>query len=122
MATIALISLGWILFRANSLSQANQMLLAVASPKSYAVHFLSASLYFLVGSLAAGYAVVLAVAGVLERRANNSEGQPQSGAVAFLARWRWFWIPALYALAMLLLLMTTLTQSGGAAQLMYRGF
>ena len=120
MATISLISLGWILFRANSLAQANQMLAAVISPKSYVVHFLSSSLYFLVGSLATVYAVVLVVAGALERQVNNPDAQ--SGAVAILARHRWFWIPALYVLAMLVVLMITLTQSGGAAQLMYRGF
>jgi alginate O-acetyltransferase complex protein AlgI len=120
MATISLISLGWILFRANSLAQANQMLAAVISPKSYVVHFLSSSLYFLVGILATVYAVVLVVAGALERQVNNPDAQ--SGAVAILARHRWFWIPALYVLAMLVVLMITLTQSGGAAQLMYRGF
>jgi len=37
-------------------------------------------------------------------------------------RGRWFWIPPLYALAMILLLLITLTQSGGVGQLMYRGF
>src|ERR1700757_4987078 len=39
-----------------------------------------------------------------------------------LARWRWFWMPAVYALALLFVLMITLTQEGGTGQLMYRSF
>jgi D-alanyl-lipoteichoic acid acyltransferase DltB (MBOAT superfamily) len=110
IATMALISLGWIFFRANSLPQAGQMLKAITSPSTYASHSLSSSLYLLVGVLAAGYALVLLVARVLER---------QTSAIS---RWRWYWLPPLYALAMGALLMITLTQSGGVGQLMYRGF
>ena len=60
-ATISLISLGWIFFRANNLLQARQMLSAVLSPASYVSHFLSGNLYLLVLTLALGYAVVLLV-------------------------------------------------------------
>jgi alginate O-acetyltransferase complex protein AlgI len=115
IVTMTLISFGWIFFRANSLAQAAQMLSALLSPSSYAEHFLSSSLYLLVGLLAAGYGAVLLI---------SSKLQPQREATSqsFLVRGRWFWIPPLYALAMILLLMITLTQSGGVGQLMYRGF
>jgi len=125
VATISLISLGWILFRASSLAQAGQMLSAVLSLESYPSHFLSLSLYFLVAVLAAGYAVVVRAGEVLDRYAGDAEartGQLHSGTVALVARWRWFWIPSVYVLAMLFVLLVTHTQSGGAAQLMYRRF
>src|SRR5271157_4233234 len=54
-ATAALISLGWIFFRANSLPQAQQMLSALASPSSYVTHFLPLPLYLLVLALALAY-------------------------------------------------------------------
>jgi alginate O-acetyltransferase complex protein AlgI len=117
LVTMAVISFGWIFFRANSLAQAIHMLSAIASLSSYITHNLSASLYLLVALLAAGYAIVLAVAPKLAATAETPESK--SG---FLLRSKWFWLPPLYALAMMLLLMITLTQGGGAAQLMYRGF
>jgi alginate O-acetyltransferase complex protein AlgI len=46
IVTAALISLGWIFFRANSTAQARQMLAAVASPGSYASHYLSSAFTF----------------------------------------------------------------------------
>ena len=115
IVTLTLISVGWIFFRANSLEQAGQMLSALVSPGSYAEHFLSSSLYLLVGIVAAGYAAVLLI---------SSKLQPHGEVTSqkFLVRGRWFWIPPLYALAMILLLLITLTQSGGVGQLMYRGF
>jgi len=109
--------LGLIFFRANSLTQASHMLSAVASPTSYPTHNLSASLYLLVAFLAAGYAIVLVVVPKLAPAA----GMPESKS-GFLLRSKWFWLPPLYALAMMLLLMITLTQGDGVAQLMYRGF
>lgn len=118
--TMAFISLGWIFFRANSLQQARLMLASVISPASYAEHFLSSSLYLLVATVGAGYALVLLVGHRLAQPVEVSEGESQ--APGLLARWQWYWIPSLYAVAMLLLLMITLTQGGGAAQLMYRGF
>jgi len=65
--------------------------------------------------VAAGYAAVLLI---------SSKLQPHGEVTSqkFLVRGRWFWIPPLYALAMILLLLITLTQSGGVGQLMYRGF
>ncbi|MFL6445893.1 MAG: MBOAT family O-acyltransferase [Candidatus Sulfotelmatobacter sp.] len=115
IVTMTLISIGWIFFRANSLEQTGQMLSALVSPGSYAEHFLSSSLYVLVGIVVAGYAAVLLI---------SSKLQPHGEVTSqkFLVRGRWFWIPPLYALAMILLLLITLTQSGGVGQLMYRGF
>jgi hypothetical protein len=40
----------------------------------------------------------------------------------FMARWRWFWIPPLYALALIFLLLVTLTQGASTAQFMYNKF
>ena len=117
IVTMILINVGWIFFRANSLSRAGQMLSALLSPSSYAEHFLSSSLYLLVGLLAAGYAAVLLISPKLHPQA---EGEATSQN--FLVLGRWFWILPLYALAMIFLLMITLTQSGGVGQLMYRGF
>jgi D-alanyl-lipoteichoic acid acyltransferase DltB (MBOAT superfamily) len=51
-ATMALIGLGWIFFRGDSLSQAVQMLRAVLSPSSYFHHFLTSDLYVLIPVLA----------------------------------------------------------------------
>ena len=122
LVTMALINLGWILFRAHTLSQAGQMLLAMASPRSYSSHFLTTSLYALVLTMAAGYALVLGVARILEQETEASAGASRSTMLALIARWRWFWIPAVYALALLFVLMITLTQEGGTGQLMYRNF
>lgn len=121
--TAALISLGWILFRANSRSQAREMLAAVASPATYSSHFLTSSLYVLIGLLAAGYAVVLVIHDAIEGLNTPSETASQNvGVMALVARSRWFWLPAIYALALIVVLMITLTQQGGVGQMMYRSF
>lgn len=125
VATTALINLGWIFFRANSLSEASQMLSVVLSPASYVAHVLSGSLYFLVAGLAVGYAIVLLVIEALNRHPYEpeaSEAAQYQGVVALLARWRWFWIPPLYAVALLFLLIVTLTRGPSTAQFMYRRF
>ena len=90
------------------------------SPASYVSHFLTLSLYLLVALLAAGYAAVLWVGAAIERRRESAHSQP--GMVALIIRLRWFWIPSLYALALLFVLMITHTQGAGAAQFMYRRF
>jgi alginate O-acetyltransferase complex protein AlgI len=123
LATIPLISLGWILFRANSLPQAAHMLSAVFSPASYLTRFLSGSLYALVLALAAGYATVLLVADMLDRySAESEESRPPSTIVAVIARKRWYWIPPLYGLALIVVSIVTHTQGAAAAQFMYRRF
>jgi alginate O-acetyltransferase complex protein AlgI len=123
LATMALINLGWIMFRANSLTIARQMLSAVASPSAYGSHFLSGSLYVLVAAVAVGYGIVLFVIDVLDRHSVDAQtSQERAGLVAFVARWRWFWIPPLYALAFIVLLIVTLTRGASTAQFMYDKF
>ena len=120
---MALISLGWIFFRANSMPQAHQMLATIASPGSYASHYLSSSLYVLIAVLSAGYAVVLLVSDAIDRATAPTDAcSQQSGMLSLMSRSRWFWLPAVYALALLVVLMITLTQQGGVGQMMYRSF
>jgi alginate O-acetyltransferase complex protein AlgI len=125
LATTTLISLGWILFRANSLPQAVQMLSAAFSPASYFSRFLSGSLYLLVFALAAGYTTVLLVNEVLDRHSVKPGAAPapsRSPIIAAIARNRWYWIPPLYGLALVVVLIVTHTRDAGAAQFMYRRF
>jgi D-alanyl-lipoteichoic acid acyltransferase DltB (MBOAT superfamily) len=129
VVTISLISLGWIFFRANSLVEARQMLSAALSPTSYSSHFLSGSLYVLVAALAAGYVIVLFVIEALDRYSVEPDASPEaanahsgSGIIALIARNRWFWIPPLYVLALLLVVIVTHTRGVDAAQFMYRNF
>jgi hypothetical protein len=125
VATMALINLGWIFFRANSLPQAREMLRSLMSPTTYGWHFLSGSLYLLVAGLAAGYAIVVLVGDALERCSSESQGSeaaPGKGIIGFLARSRWFWIPPLYVLALIFLLIVTLTRGASTAQFMYNKF
>ncbi len=122
-ATAVFISLGWILFRANSNAQAQQMLAALVNPQSYATHFLSTSFYVLIAALGAGYALALLVADAISGSALSGDEEKQPSAlITTMARWRWYWIPALYALALLFVLMITLTEEGGVGQMMYRRF
>ena len=125
VATITLVSVGWIFFRAKSLVEARQMLSAALSPASYSSHFVSGSLYVLVMALAAGYAIVLLVIEALDRYSvepETSDAGVGSGMIALIARNRWFWIPPLYVLALLLVLIVTHTRGADAAQFMYRNF
>jgi alginate O-acetyltransferase complex protein AlgI len=125
IVTMALINLGWIFFRANSLPQARQMLSAVLSPPTYFSHVLSGSLYLLVAALALGYAIALMMIDALDHWSAEEEASQEShnpGVITHLARWRWFWLPPLYALASVFLLIITLTQGASTAQFMYRKF
>jgi alginate O-acetyltransferase complex protein AlgI len=121
VATMSLISLGWIFFRANSWSQASQMLLAVVSPAGYAVHYVSGNLYLLVAAVAVGYLLVQLLNEALE-----STSQDMAAAanpyLARIARLRWYWIPGLYLLALLIVSIVTMTQSASTSQFMYSNF
>jgi hypothetical protein len=97
----------------------------VLSPATYGSHFVSGSLYLLILALGLGYGIVLVVVDALDRytvASDASESNAGSGVMAFLARKRWFWIPPLYALTLLLVLAITLTQGPATSQLMYRAF
>ena len=123
--TISLVSMGWIFFRAHSLTEAHQMLSAVLSPASYSEHYLSGNLYGLVATMAAGYAIVLLVIDVLDGYSRETEASgsgSRSGIIAAVARNRWYWIPPLYVLLLLLVLVVTHTGGPDAAQFMYRRF
>jgi alginate O-acetyltransferase complex protein AlgI len=65
--TFALVSLGYIVFRANDLSQALHLLRAVIAPHSYAFAYatLPRDYYFLVGLIALGYFLYVGVAELL---------------------------------------------------------
>ena len=120
VVTISLISLGWIFFRANSIGEARAMLTAVITPATYATHLLSGSLYLLVATIALGYAIAQWLAITLETQSDESESR--AGLVPILARWRWYWITPLYAIALLFVLIVTISRGTDTAQLMYRGF
>ena len=125
VSTISLVNLGWIFFRANSLQQARQMLTAILSPATYRAHFLPASLYWLVLALASGYTIVLLIVDSLNRvstDAVDAEAPQAVGPMARLARWRWFWLPPLYVLALIFVLIVTLSQGTSTAQMMYGNF
>lgn len=124
VVTISLISLGWIFFRAHSLMEVRRMLSAVLLPSSYSAHFLTGSLYGLVGSVAVGYTTVLMVE-ALDRYSSGTEASGSgsgSGFIAVAARNRWFWILPLYVLLLLLVVFVTHTRGANAAQFMYRRF
>jgi len=121
LVTMVFISLGWVFFRANSPARAGAMISAALSPSTYAVHYASASLYLLVLAVAIGYAAVLFTADSLDRHLGGAS-TGSFGAMAWLAKNRWYWLPALYALFLGLVLMVTLTQGATTAQFMYRAF
>ena len=122
IVTMLLINLGWIFFRANSLAQARQMLAAIVSPQAYSSHVLSNSLYFLVAGIAVGYGIALLVIDAIARSSVPDQSAPKAGFIALLARWRWYWLPPLYAIALLFLLIVTLTRGANTAQFMYNKF
>lgn len=98
------------------------MLAALGTPETYASHYLSSSLYLLIVVLAAGYGIVLLVGNALDRVTVPSASRQASGIMLLIAPSRWFWLPAVYALALIVVLMITLTQQGGVGQMMYRSF
>jgi len=128
--TIALISLGWIFFRAHTLAQGAEMLAAVVSPATYVQHFLSASLYSLVLSVAAGYATVLWIADLLEPHPTETFGRTTASTKATqpsaftqaLIQWRWFWLTPIYFVVLAFLLFLTLSHATSTAQLIYERF
>jgi hypothetical protein len=124
---MVLVNLGWIFFRSNSPQQARQLLSAVLSPATYGQHFLSGSLYLLVLVVAVGYCVVLLIIDKLnqhetEIEAPRSDSASPASFAALVARWRWFWLTPLYAVALLFLLIVTLSHGTSTAQLMYGNF
>jgi len=77
--------------------------------------------HLLIAVLAAGYGIVMLVGDALSRDASEAIRE-RSGIVGMIARLRWFWLPAVYALALLVVLLITRTQQGGIGQMLYRSF
>jgi len=125
MVTTTLVSFGWILFRANSLPQAQQMLSALVSPSSYGAHFLPLPLYLLVLVLALAYAAVLLVVAGLDRCSERlgADARPRSEVITIIVRDRWVWLTPMYAFALLIVVwLVTRAQSAGASPFVYRSF
>ncbi len=118
----ALIALGWIFFRANSVAEAFHMFQSVLAPASYAERFLPSSLFLLVGSLTAGYAVVLVLSYALDKYASR-QAVSRSEVITVLAQDRWVWIAPVYFFASLatFLLIHHLPQNG-PGPFMYAGY
>ena len=69
-----------------------------------------------------GYGIALLVIDALARSSVPDQSAPKAGFIALLARWRWYWLPPLYALALIFLLIVTLTRGASTAQFMYNKF
>ena len=120
--TMALVNLGWIFFRAASLSQARQMFSALLVPASYAQHLLDGSLYLLVAVVGFGYAITLVLLDALERYSERLEQSPASSVAAVALRDRWVWIAPIWTVACVLVL-TLIPHQGRAANVfLYRFF
>lgn len=120
VATTASVSLGWILFRANTSAQAGRMIRTLLSPASYSGHAMDLSLYLLIFVIAIGYAIVLQMADTLNQV--QAVEKPRPGFASLLARRRWYWLPALYTIALLIVVLITQTQGASTSQFMYRTF
>ena len=124
LLTMALISLGWIFFRAGSLAQSGEMFSALLSPASYSRHVIHLSLYLLVLGLSVSYAVVLSVIDVLDgysERLQATRNTSRSDLIATAVRDRWSWIAPLWATACVLVT-TLMPQARAANVFMYRFF
>jgi alginate O-acetyltransferase complex protein AlgI len=112
--TFLLVSLGFVMFRANDLTQIWTMLTAIVSPRAYAHSVLPSSLYLLTLAMVAGYFTVVGVGRLVESWATaykerrdldvtlDRAGAPAvAGAlVAFLGARLWWWLaPAVVSVA-----------------------
>ena len=125
IATMSLISLGWIFFRANSLPQAGMMFRSLASPASYGEHFVPWSSYLLVVVVGLGYAAVLLVIRALDRWGESlgTAGPSQPNLLILIARDRWIWVMPMYGFAMVIVdWLTTRAHTAGASPFLYRNF
>jgi alginate O-acetyltransferase complex protein AlgI len=121
IATVALVDLGWLFFRANSVAEAGKMLRALFSPASYGTSVVAPSLYLLVGVIAAAYAATLCVIDSLDRLAEAGDGL-RSQALSVALRDRWVWVAPIWAIACLLVVTLIPHQSRAANVFLYRYF
>jgi alginate O-acetyltransferase complex protein AlgI len=116
LVTFGAVSLGWILFRAESKEQAATMFRTILSPSSYSHGALSSNFYGLCLLAMLGYFAVVGIATFLDRQilskqaaasvsgVAGSERAPR-GVFAALARDRWVWtIPIVLVLTLYALL------------------
>ena len=120
-----LVCVGWIFFRADSLTQAGKMFAALLRPAGYADHVLPQSLYLLVAVSAVAYAAALYAVDKLDDYAGRlgampSAQRPESMSIAL--RNRWLWIAPIWATACVLVLTLIPHQSRAANVFLYRYF
>jgi D-alanyl-lipoteichoic acid acyltransferase DltB (MBOAT superfamily) len=116
--TMALISLGWLPFRANSWGALHAMIVSLLSTASYGGHALPRSLYLLVAAVGIAYAVALTVIDALEKLAARGE----DGAMGMMVRDRWTWLAPMYVAALVLVITMLHGQSGSSTAFLYRFF
>ena len=125
LVTMALISLGWIFFRADSTAQARQMFAALLSSASYFQHSLHSNLYAIVLGIAVAYALTLWTLDWLDAHARRLDAPAPSGrvhAIVILARERWLWLAPMWAAATVLVLTMMTSQTRAANVFLYRSF
>ena len=125
LVTMALISLGWIFFRADSAAEAGQMFAALLSPATYFQHSLHSSLYAIVIGIAVAYAVTLWTLHWLDTFAHQPGTCPVSGrayALLIIARERWLWLAPMWAAATVLVMTMMTSQTHAANVFLYRSF
>jgi alginate O-acetyltransferase complex protein AlgI len=125
VATMALVNLGWIFFRADSLTQAGKMFAAILRPDSYADHALPQSLYLLVAVSAVVYGAALYAVDKLDDSAGRLGATPSAQrpeAISIALRNRWLWIAPIWAAACVLVLTLIPHQSRAANVFLYRYF
>jgi alginate O-acetyltransferase complex protein AlgI len=95
--TYIAVSLGWILFRSPSLTQAAAMLKAVFSPATYSAHVLPRSLYLLAAAAGFGYFAVVGIARLLTYVAERLETRASQDRAGWnlLCGERWVWVAPL---------------------------
>ena len=122
--TILLMNLGWIFFRSSSLAEAREMFSALVSPATYSTMALHPSLYLLVATVAASYAIALFTIDRLDHYAERLVSSPgqTAEAVAVAVRDRWVWIAPLWAMTCVLVLTLIPHQSRAANVFLYRFF
>ncbi|MGD0403924.1 MAG: MBOAT family O-acyltransferase [Candidatus Acidiferrales bacterium] len=121
--TFAAISLGWILFRANSRSQAWTMLSSVFSAKSYSYRALPDSMYLLAITIMAGYFGCIAAAGLLDRLAAATFSTPRRQAIAgMISKERWVWVAPLAIIVAVYVFALAQPGQTAASPMLYRLF
>jgi hypothetical protein len=125
-STFSLVSLGWILFRANDLAQALLMLRSLFSADSYGHSALSPSLYIVTPAVMIGYFVYEAMAALL----NHWRGQPDlprgsAAAVELVQLLReqvWWWLAPMSFVALMVAGIMIFQENNPANSFMYTRF